>query len=110
MLGLDGFKRSTVPPSLTNATQVDAGTEHNCAIGDSGVVCWGRNHKKQRKVPTDLVNPTQVSAGYIHTCAIDDNGVTCWGQEDSRSAVPALSNPTSGSAGGSQPVRLMTMV
>ena len=26
--------------------------------------------------------------------------MTCWGQEDSRSAAPALSNPTSISAGG----------
>ena len=100
--GSDGFKRSTVPTSLTNATQIDAGVEHSCAIGDNGVECWGRNHKQQRKVPAGLVNPTQVSAGYIHSCAIDDSGVRCWGtQQDSRAVVPVgLVNPAQVSAGG----------
>jgi alpha-tubulin suppressor-like RCC1 family protein len=57
---------------------VDAGSSHNCALDDSGVVCWGRNSNGQSTVPA-LSNPVLVSAGGFHTCALDDEGVVCWG-------------------------------
>ena len=102
----------TMPPKLSNPTQITAGAFHTCVIHDpdvvyepengvysGAVVCWGRHPEPE---PT-LANPTQLSAGGNDTCAIDDTGVVCWGAKGLLAAkrrVPALSNPTQVSAGG----------
>lgn len=75
------------------ASSIDAGDFHTCAISSGGVKCWGRgssgqignNSTANALVPvlvTDLIGTaTQVSAGGRHTCARLSNGeVWCWGQ------------------------------
>ena len=78
---------------------VIAGYYHNCALDDTGVVCWGKNDDGQTTVPT-LTDPTQVSAAFFNTCVLDDTGVTCWGNNmDGQTTIPTLANPTQVSAG-----------
>ena len=92
---------STEPTSTMNY-QVAAGSGFNCALDDSGVVCWGNSANGRTAVPTTLSNPTQVSTAHIlNACALDDSGVVCWGNaDDGRTTVPdTLSNPTQVTAG-----------
>jgi hypothetical protein len=78
--GNNSAGQATVP-TLTNPTQVSAGSSHTCALDDTGVVCWGSHYNGSASdlasVQT-LINPKQVSAGGDHTCALDDTGVVCW--------------------------------
>lgn len=88
-------------PALSG--RISAGTEHTCAILDSGQLkCWGSNMFGQLGLesfsprgqgtttdmgaalpPVDLGTgrtAVQVAAGNTHTCALLDNGqVKCWG-------------------------------
>ncbi|GGY88644.1 hypothetical protein GCM10011613_37120 [Cellvibrio zantedeschiae] len=61
-------------------TQVSAGFNHACALGESGVKCWGNNDAGQTTVPS-LNAPIQVVAGKNRTCALDSTGVVCWGAQ-----------------------------
>ncbi|MEZ5100269.1 MAG: CARDB domain-containing protein [Thermoleophilia bacterium] len=82
------------------ATAITAGSEHTCAILDTGAVrCWGDNSVGQLGYgntdtigddetpgsvgPVDLGagrTATAITAGGLHTCAIlDDGAVRCWG-------------------------------
>jgi alpha-tubulin suppressor-like RCC1 family protein len=76
---------------ITDATEVDAGSRHSCAVLSSGTIdCWGANTTGQlgdgtnqdRSTPvpvTGITNAVQVSAGN-HTCAVLTSGaVECWG-------------------------------
>jgi len=76
---------------------VHAGYQHNCAMDDTGVVCWGKNDFGQTSVPT-LSNPVMVSAGFNRSCALDDTGAVCWGS--STAFVPQLVNPVTITATG----------
>ena len=70
------------------------GNYHNCALDDTGLVCWGRNFVAPTDVPS-LSNPTQFFAGFDLICALDDTGVVCWGRNfEGQTDVPSLSNPT----------------
>ena len=87
--------RSTVPvpvTNLTDATQIDVGISHACAVRQTGaVVCWGDGGSYRlgnaslldRSSPTQVIQPTdatQVTAAWEHTCALRQNGeVVCWG-------------------------------
>lgn len=75
------------------ASSIDAGDFHSCAISNGGVKCWGRGSSGQigndstanALVPVLVSNltgtVTQVSAGGRHTCARLSNGdVWCWGE------------------------------
>jgi hypothetical protein len=81
--------------------QVAAGSQHTCALDDSGLRCWGKNYNGQTNVPTNLINAVAVSTGGYHTCAIDDNGLHCWGSnEDGQTDLPTdLVNPVAVAAG-----------
>lgn len=74
-----------------DAEAVAAGSEHSCALRQSGrVVCWGSNvfgqvgdasfMDRRTPVPVALESVEAVSAGGNHTCALHTDGsVSCWG-------------------------------
>ncbi len=86
-----GAHAQTVP--LANIQKVVAGSDHTCALTQSGgVKCWGRNDYGQlgddsigsRLAPVDVVElasgVTALAAGHDHTCALTSaGGVKCWG-------------------------------
>lgn len=58
---------------------IASGDQHNCAVDDFGVYCWGDNSKGQSQVPA-LLSPKWVAAGGNTSCAIDGNdALQCWG-------------------------------
>jgi alpha-tubulin suppressor-like RCC1 family protein len=78
---------------VTNAAQVAAGHDHNCArTAAGGVKCWGDNSLDQlgdgtdhyhSRVPVDVAGlgsgATDITAATSHTCALTVVGVQCWG-------------------------------
>lgn len=96
----DTFSMSgQVVPKLTNVTEIAAAGNHQCALANGQVTCWGAS-TAPTGAPTDLVNPRKLTTGAAHACVIDDSGVRCWGSNTSgQSTPPALTSPTSVSAG-----------
>ena len=77
---------------LANVAMLASGTEHSCALLDSGTVkCWGMNYDGQlgdqtlnsKSYPIDvntLTNVSAISGGARHTCALLITGAgRCWG-------------------------------
>ena len=79
------------------AVAISAGSEHTCAILDTGEIsCWGYGSEgrlghgstSSKNVPTETVSfspfkALAISAGYAHTCAIVEGGdVFCWGKNN----------------------------
>lgn len=76
---------------LTGVTNIAIGNNHNCAVLESGVRCWGYNHLGQLGVtPVEhhrepvvvpaLRDVVSLSAGANHTCARLESGrVACFG-------------------------------
>ncbi len=80
-------------------TQVSAGRDQTCALGNDGkAYCWGGNVKGQLgdnknsggsvSYPAAVVMPTDpgfgrfisISSGHYHVCALGDNlSLYCWG-------------------------------
>lgn len=97
-------------PSACNGpcmTQLSAGNEFVCALGDDAKVrCWGNNDKGQTgsneagsvavpSVVNGLGNIKKISTGNAHACALDDQGVVkCWGDDTDGlvSGVPSTSS------------------
>jgi alpha-tubulin suppressor-like RCC1 family protein len=88
----------------TDWAQIDAGTNHRCAIRSGMLNCWGSNSHGQLGISStsSTCTPTQVepgtndwahvSVGDAHTCGIRDDGseqtVWCWGDyEDGRLGI-----------------------
>jgi alpha-tubulin suppressor-like RCC1 family protein len=84
-------------PVLENATALDVGWQHSCAVLDSNaVVCWGRGLSGEigdgelvdRYVPTAVTTlndqpAVSVAVGDAVSCALIDGGsVWCWGGND----------------------------
>ncbi|MDD5434431.1 MAG: hypothetical protein PH343_03280, partial [Nitrospira sp.] len=74
------------------AVEVEAGTNHNCAVMSDGTVkCWGNNNFGQlgdgtqtnRTMPvavSGISTAVAIAGGYTHTCAVLAGGsVQCWG-------------------------------
>ncbi len=85
-------------PTGRTATAITAGTNHTCAILDTGdITCWGSDIEGQVgngsvggdvTAPPDAVDlpagrtAAAVAGGNEHTCAVlDDGNVTCWGND-----------------------------
>lgn len=100
--GMNNYGQTSVPPELTNAVQVAAGSDFSVALRNDGtVVAWGDNSLGQTNVPLGLSNVTAVAAGNWHALALKSNGtVISWGANISAVAVPAgLTNIVSIAAG-----------
>jgi alpha-tubulin suppressor-like RCC1 family protein len=78
-------------PGLPRVTQLAAGGDRTCALGDGTVWCWGANPDGANgngstvdsvgpvKVPM-LADVVGIAVGSSHTCAIKSGGsVWCWG-------------------------------
>jgi alpha-tubulin suppressor-like RCC1 family protein len=80
---------------ITNATAVDAGPYHTCALLHGGSLkCWGADSLGQlgdgvddslpESAPVDVIgimNADSISAGHAHTCASLNSGAAkCWGE------------------------------
>jgi len=88
--------------SLSGVIDIAAGSNHSCALLDTGAaVCWGDDTYGQSSPPDRVgfsprgpasATPGQISAGDRHTCAIAQGtgAAVCWG-DNSRGqlAVPA---------------------
>jgi len=76
---------STIPQS--KVTNIDAGSNHSCAVVDGGVQCWGSNSYKMSNTyntkPITIIKAgsgvSYVSVGKDYSCAIANGGVKCWG-------------------------------
>jgi len=76
---------------LTTATQLDAGTDHNCALDASGkAYCWGSAGYGQvgdgnygdRPIAIPVsggLTFTSITAGTYNSCGTTANGLYCWG-------------------------------
>lgn len=90
---------SSVPvkvSSIDDATAVDAGSDHTCALRTGGtVLCWGDNESRQlgrnqtrrfSRLPVQvegIADVTDISVGSFHTCALHQDGaVSCWGSDE----------------------------
>jgi alpha-tubulin suppressor-like RCC1 family protein len=82
--------------NISNATQVDAGGSHTCALlEDKTIKCWGlgssgqlgtgfivgSTYKKISPVSVaGISSATQITTGLSHTCArLEDKAIKCWG-------------------------------
>ncbi|MEZ4681267.1 MAG: hypothetical protein R2932_44340 [Caldilineaceae bacterium] len=94
-LGNGTTTNSTTPTNvsgISNATALQAGLAHTCALVANAVKCWGANESGQLGDGTQTKSSTPVTvkglpAGTIrglttgdrHSCANVDNAVYCWG-------------------------------
>lgn len=112
--GIDGPDQlqAAAVPGLTGVVELAIGSEHSCArLGDSSVVCWGRNAEGQlgrgtiggnfvAPMPVIGVSGTgslkgvlQLAAGEHHNCALLSGGtVACWGMGITGQLGSGLSN------------------
>ena len=92
-----GSRLDTITPASVRMSgfallDIDAGTSHTCAVGNTGAVyCWGRGTEGQlgtgmldnAPMPTEvpaITTAEQVSAASTHTCArLSGGSVVCWG-------------------------------
>jgi alpha-tubulin suppressor-like RCC1 family protein len=85
----------TADSGLPNPVRIEAGGEHTCARGSTGIVrCWGENGSGQLGdgMTTDrrsgvrvmgLDDATRISVGWGNTCALRETGqALCWGQNN----------------------------
>ena len=80
--------------------QISMGSEHSCALVDTGVECWGTFVNYGAAFVPELTNPKMISSGTGHACALDDTGVVCWGYNNmGQTDVPPLQNPWQVDAG-----------
>lgn len=75
------------------ATDISSGKNHNCAIVNGRIFCWGANNSGQIGTvdtedkpvpitPSGFIGPkgaTDVSAGTNHSCGIVNGAAYCWG-------------------------------
>ena len=111
-------KKPTTPPTTDDKkppksacngpciTQLSAGSEFACALGDDAQVrCWGKNDKGQTgsdvpaatgkpAIVTGLGTIKKITTGNAHACALEDTGVVkCWG-DDTNGVVSGVPSPT----------------
>ena len=78
--------------SITDATAINAGYEHSCALHQGGTIsCWGYNNRGRlgngtdtdSQVPVevaDIADATAITTGDEHSCALREGGtISCWG-------------------------------
>ncbi len=75
-----------------SVNQMASGGNHNCAVTNGGVQCWGQNQLGQlgNSATSDSSTPLSVTGissgaqsvatGQDHSCAIINGGVQCWGR------------------------------
>ena len=72
---------TNVPPDLTNAVAISAGSYHSLALkADGSVVGWGYNGDGQTVIPVSATNVVAIAAGYQCSLASKPDGtVIGWG-------------------------------
>jgi alpha-tubulin suppressor-like RCC1 family protein len=98
--------QTNIPPDLTNAVAIGAGSAYGLALLQNGTVrSWGYDYAGAGSVPIGLSNVTAISTGRHHSLALKrDSTVTAWDngfEEFGQATVPsALSNVIAVAAGG----------
>ncbi|MEI7655281.1 MAG: hypothetical protein WCJ22_00705, partial [Actinomycetes bacterium] len=79
--GQNASSQSDVPSSLGQATSIQAGFAHSCAMVNSDLSCWGQWKSSDGDyAPKDLTNVAALSASDGDTCALTTDGRPhCWG-------------------------------
>jgi hypothetical protein len=88
--GRNTYGETRVPPSLSGAKAVAAGTNNTCVIdADDHAVCWGADYNGESDPPADLGAVRAIATGNGATCAIRiaDDAAVCWGNPSIVSAV-----------------------
>jgi alpha-tubulin suppressor-like RCC1 family protein len=113
--GHDDRLNATAPTPIAGLTRqyyLAAGAAHTCALGQTGVSCWGADDYGQlgggtmgristpTRVP-DLDDATDLALGFIHSCALRRDGrVACWPGDNARVRdIPAFGKATAVSSG-----------
>jgi alpha-tubulin suppressor-like RCC1 family protein len=95
----DGWEVENGRDSLVADYQVASGGDFNCALDDSGLVCWGDNEYGQTNVPT-LEHPFMLSLGRDYSCALNEFNAVCWGRNNhNQLETPDLIAPSTISSG-----------
>jgi len=71
--------------NITNASDLDAGYFHACAVQRGEVICWGVFESTTPRLPYSvpgITNATRVGTGGLFNCAVDDRKVVCWGDAE----------------------------
>jgi alpha-tubulin suppressor-like RCC1 family protein len=71
VVGWGSGNGTNVPPTVTNAVAIAAGSEHAGALlADGTVAAWGNNSFHQTEVPVGLSNVVAIACGYNHNLAL----------------------------------------
>lgn len=108
--GCNNCIMTSIPPGLTDAVAVAAGSTHSLALKSDGtVVGWGSNSSGQISIPTDLTGVVAIDAGEYYSLALKADGtVVGWGN-NSRGEINipvGLTGVVAISAGGSHSLAL----
>lgn len=77
-----GLPRPVIDKSgspLGDLSELAASGLHACALGASGVSCWGNNVNTPASVTGLPAGVHGIAVGAKHACGIDSNKVWCWG-------------------------------
>ncbi len=89
VVGWGNPRVTRVPPQLTNAVAISAGSGFAMALQPNGrVLAWGSNPSRQTNVPPELAEVVAIAAGASHGLALKRDGtVVGWGENTFNQAV-----------------------
>jgi len=104
--------RTNVPPGMSAAIAIAAGSSHDLVLNSNGTVgVWGNNSWGQTNIPRGLSNAVAIAAGFGHNLALKADGtVVAWGlNTQGQTNVPVgLSNVIAIAAGAAHNLAVLS--